>query len=234
MRHRFLSTMLGAVASIGMAGAAHAITVPGTADPFAAGGATIGGESPAVLVNNALIPGGVLNFSATGATDYNGDPPTGTPDGDPGYIFDMTADYSTGISGPLQVPVNALVGLFVGPGVPGGTAPSQLDYTSALGLSSYTPGLDQIFFIGDGLTGTGAGASQSFYVPTGATRLYLGTADGSGWFNNTGAIEVSVSGSGLGAPTAVPEPGAWAMMLLGFGGVGAMARRRKPAPVAAG
>jgi hypothetical protein len=31
----------------------------------------------------------------------------------------------------------------------------------------------------------------------------------------------------------VPEPGAWALMLAGFGGVGAMLRRRRLAPVAA-
>ena len=227
MRNRFLSTMLGAAASVAVAGAAHAIGVPGTADPY-----LVNQGGGGVFVRFALLPGGALTFSATGATNYNGDPPTGTPDGDPTYIFDMTADYGTGISGPLQVPVNALVGVFVGPGVPGGTAPAQLDYTSGLDFTTATPGLDQIFFIGDGLTGTGSGTSQTFDVPTGASRLYLGTADGSGWYNNTGAYAVTVSGNGLGAPIAgVPEPGAWAMMLLGFGGVGVMTRRRRLRPL---
>ena len=235
MRHPTLSTMLGAMAFVGLAGAAQAITVPGFADPFAAGGASVSGEAAAVKVNNTLIPGGVLNFSATGATDYSGGAPSGTPDGDLGYIYPMNADYGTGIAGALQVPVNALVGVFVGPGTPGGTPPAQLDYTSGLDHPSYTPGLDQIFFIGDGLTGTGFGATQDFYVPMDATRLYLGTVDGSGWYNNTGAIEVSVSGSGLGAPIApVPEPAAWTMMLLGVAAVGAAARRRGRTVLAGG
>lgn len=34
------------------------------------------------------------------------------------------------------------------------------------------------------------------------------------------------------APTAVPEPGAWALMITGFAGAGAMLRRRRPQAVA--
>lgn len=39
------------------------------------------------------------------------------------------------------------------------------------------------------------------------------------------------SGSGTGVPTALPEPGTWAMMLIGFGAIGAFMRRRKPVDV---
>jgi hypothetical protein len=77
------------------------------------------------------------------------------------------------------------------------------------GSDSFTPLLNQTFFIGDGLTGTGAGNRQSFAVPSGATLLYLGFADGldlgdythdlqntspatPGWyFDNTGAVTVA-------------------------------------------
>ena len=38
-------------------------------------------------------------------------------------------------------------------------------------------GIGQVFFIGDGLTGTGSGAIQTFAVPDAATRLFLGVAD---------------------------------------------------------
>jgi hypothetical protein len=41
----------------------------------------------------------------------------------------------------------------------------------------------------------------------------------------TGGTAVGVAG--------VPEPAAWGLMILGFGGVGAMLRRRRPASVAA-
>ncbi len=50
-----------------------------------------------------------------------------------------------------------------------------------------------MFFIGDGRTGTGAGAAQSFVVPAGATRLFLGVSDGFGWFNNSGSFAVTIA-----------------------------------------
>jgi len=75
------------------------------------------------------------------------------------------------------------------------------------------------------------GASDTLVVPTGATKLYLGTVDAygfsgnPGWFNdNTGAFSVS----------GVPEPSTWALMGLGVFGLGAMvraARRRQVSPV---
>jgi hypothetical protein len=35
--------------------------------------------------------------------------------------------------------------------------------------------------------------TQIFAVPQNATRLYLGTHDGTGWFNNTGRLDVTVT-----------------------------------------
>jgi hypothetical protein len=70
------------------------------------------------------------------------------------------------------------------------------------------------------------GSSDSLIVPTGATTLYLGFPDALGfndppgyYDDNTGSINVEIS--------AVPEPSTWAMMILGFCGVGFMAYRRK-------
>jgi len=46
---------------------------------------------------------------------------------------------------------------------------------------------------------------QTFVVPNDATRLFLGTMDGFGWFNNSGAFSVSGDlASGDLAP--IPEP----------------------------
>ena len=53
-------------------------------------------------------------------------------------------------------------------------------------------------------------------------------------FGTTGASSINVGMNGFSngviVPPPVPEPGTWAMMLLGFGGIGmAMRRRRRPA-----
>jgi hypothetical protein len=126
------------------------------------------------------------------------------------------------IQGADQVFFDGLAGVFVGPGVPSGPLPAQLSGTS---FSSISPGLNQIFFIGDGLTGTGTGDTQEFFVPTGATRLFLGIVDDGGFFDNSGLITVDITQNALTA--AVPEPSTWAMMILGFAGIGFMAYRRK-------
>ena len=79
--------------------------------------------------------------------------------------------------------------------------------------------MKQVFFIGDGMTD--GGTVQSFIVPTGATRLYLGTMDGFGWAGNNGAFALDVS--------AVPEPANALLALAGLGwlvGYGRRANRR--------
>lgn len=53
-------------------------------------------------------------------------------------------------------------------------------------------------------------------------------------FSNShiGARNLSYVGPEINAVTAVPEPATWAMMLVGFAGIGFAARRRRVAPVA--
>jgi uncharacterized repeat protein (TIGR01451 family) len=88
----------------------------------------------------------------------------------------------SGITGPGA---GYLVGVFVPVGGPVGTAPTALDFTSSgLGTSftSLSPQLDQVFFIGDGLTGNGTGTQQTFNIPTGAGQLWLGISD-AGFYN---------------------------------------------------
>ena len=48
-----------------------------------------------------------------------------------------------------------------------------------------------------------------------------------------GGVNASWSGTGAFAPAAVPEPGTWALMIMGFGGAGAMLRSRRRVAVAA-
>lgn len=203
------------------------ILVPGTANPYLAGqpsgtlccdGDSAPTESP-VLALSGSLGGDTLTFAATGGVSFGPGPVAPSADGFPGYFIDMTPDYGTGISGPMDVQVSGLVGVFIGSSVPSGPASAQLD--DGISFTSVAPGLDQIFWIGDGLTGTGTGSVQSFLAPSGATRLYLGVVDGFGWYNNPGVISVTINGA-----TSVPEPSTWALVLLGFAGLGVAGYRR--------
>jgi len=49
----------------------------------------------------------------------------------------------------------------------------------ATDFTTLNPSIGEVFFIGDGLTGTGTGTVQAFIVPPTATHLYLGYIDGS-------------------------------------------------------
>jgi hypothetical protein len=123
-----------------------------------------------------------------------------------------------------------LAGVFLTDAAPSGRAPASLDFSStALGrnFSSLAPELQQTFYIGDGLTGEGSGAVQSFLVPDTATRLFLGFLDGAYFVggpdyydNNRGSFAVTA--------VAVPEPSTCAMALAGLACGGySMFRRRK-------
>jgi hypothetical protein len=105
----------------------------------------------------------------------------------------VTPPLAHGISA-INAPVCALVGVFLGSQKPSRLpAPPAADFTVSPGLNfaGLSPGLQEVFFIGDGLTDTGA--AQQFIVPSGATRLYLGVVDGSGWFNNGGSFTVVIT-----------------------------------------
>jgi hypothetical protein len=240
----FLST-----SGIAWAGSAT-YSVPGTADPFlsaAPNGATccMGDSAPPESpVHAGSVTGGeTLTFTnVTGGVSFSGGTPMDPPDGDAGFpistpTYEGGLSYINFIAGYLNMPVDALVGVFLPAGGPlAADKPSSLlDFSSSgvgTNFTSLSPGLQQIFFIGDGLTGTGSGSVQTFVVPAGATEFYLAVADGEGWYNNTGAIEVTVNGG-----STVPEASTWALMLVGFAGLGfagyRKARRSRPAVFAA-
>jgi hypothetical protein len=78
----------------------------------------------------------------------------------------------------------ALVGVFLGDALPAVAPPTLRFYfsnSSQGGLQTdfltLAPKIGQVFFIGDGLTGTGTGTVQTFFVPPTATHLYLGYID---------------------------------------------------------
>lgn len=227
----------GALLSMGSPALAASATlsVPGTSNPFLAGqptggpyssccsGDSVPGDSP--VYAGAVTGGNVLTFTnVSGSVSYAGGVPTDPPSGDPGYLVD-TSGYEpssiiNNIAGYDNAPIDALIGVFLNAQNPATDAvtPTVLDFSSP----TLTPGLQEVFYIGDG------GSSVDFTVPTGATRLYLGTVDGFGWDNNSGAILVTVNGLN----SAVPEPTTWAMMILGAGAVGALMRRRRTGALA--
>ncbi len=176
------------------------VTVPGTTDIWLAGQAdgamlTYTNQvdvAPAnAPVEVAVMPGRRLAFSATGSTSFIGGLCSGpSPDG--GCLVIVDGGPANGISG-VQVQADALIGVFVGAGAPGSQAPASVDFSSNTGFATLSPLLDQVFFIGDGLTGTGSGAVQQFVVPAGATRLFLASSDDLGASaNNTGQFSVAI------------------------------------------
>jgi hypothetical protein len=220
-----------------IAAAASIVLVPGASNPYLAGlpaGSSASGgmdtapaQSPPQVLGLDLSPGATVTFSASGLTSYDpGELSTG-PDG--GFVFSRLAE--NGISG-YTMTVNALVGVFLGPGQPDLTsAPPSLDFTTPASRDylSLSPLLKQVFFIGDGLTSTHV--VQQVITPAGTTRLFLGTADGLGWYNNTGSFTVTANATPV---NSVPEPSSLFLSgivcLVSLGIAGARHRRRRAPP----
>ncbi len=202
--------------------ATQSYTVPGTANPWLAGmpdgttaqGGDIAPDQSPVLVAG-IVPGSWIAFmNATGGVSYGPSYPLFGPEGDAGLMQAHNNGGEHGKSG-LQAPVDSLIGVFLDDNVPAGSLPGALSFASATARDYLTlsPTLRQPFFIGDGLTS--AGVQQKVLAPSAATRLFLGTMDGHGWYNNLGQFTVDV----------VPEPSALLALLCGLGGL--VWRRRK-------
>ncbi len=248
MRHRELTIvqwcgLIALVLGLGsLAAHADSFSVQGTSGIWLAGqpnGTTVTGyfgpdTAPANSPVFVSVTGGeILTFSASGSTSVDGSCFAG-PDG--GCYADLSSFSPAPASADFNGPADALIGVFVnagagpiainGSGVPTGFV-TGLDYQAGgnanEGLGAYSPALDQIFFIGDGLTGTGTGAVQQFTVPAGATGLFLGIGDSvGGSYNNEGSLSVDVSG----ANAVTPEPGTLLLLGTGLMGLAGLARRK--------
>jgi hypothetical protein len=131
----------------------------------------------------AVKPGTPVTFRVTGAIDFWGGQSSTNPDGQD--LSDITA--VGGVSG-YYGPQGALVGVFLGNANPKDEPePETLDFESlGTDFATLAPEVGQVFFIGDGLTGTGDGEAQTFIAPGGATRLFVGFADASGFYGEPG------------------------------------------------
>ncbi|MBL8823970.1 MAG: PEP-CTERM sorting domain-containing protein [Planctomycetia bacterium] len=122
-----------------------------------------------------------------------------------------------------------LVGVFrdSAGGNPAGTPPASLGFSDPENFGVLAPQLNQLFFVGDGRTDN-TNDIQSFLVPTGATRLFLGFADGNSFIgfpghysDNSGQLVADF------AFTAVPEPSTYALIGIALGGTASYSWRRR-------
>jgi hypothetical protein len=227
-----------AASTVASAGTIGTTTIFATDNPFLAGqpggttccsGDSAPAQSPTQITGMTLYSGQILNFAITpGGFFDNGPAVTGAAADGGSYI--VSSGSKLGIGGYLSIAANSLVGVFLSDAVPSGTAPGPLDYSViSTNFASFAPSLHQIFFIGNGLRHDGT-TVQDFIVPVGATRLFLGSADGYGWANNSGSHDVTVTYSELslgkfGPTNAVPEPSTFA--LLATAGVGLWLKKGK-------
>src|SRR5438552_1229345 len=196
MAINFRLTGFAALLSLGLGGSLSAavLSVASTSEIYSAGQAASsgGGTLPASFAFTAGA-GQTLTFSSvtgTVACGQGGMCASGiAPDGTSiaGYTGTNIACTACGLSG-IQFLGRQffLVGAFLdAASVPSGANPAALPgYTDASALgATFSPGLNQVFFIGDG---QGAGGAQTFNIPTLAARLFLGFADGTPLFGSAG------------------------------------------------
>lgn len=229
--------LLLATAFLGAASLASATTVivNATNDLYNAGVGGFDGSAPQAI-DVAGLKSISFTVSAGSSVTVNG----GTLN-DADGIGSLSGEFNAGGNGisAITAPTAGFIaGVFFGT-TTNLAAPAALNFTtSGTNFASLSPLLQQSFFIGDGKTGDASGATQTFYVPTGAKTLYLGLTDACGYNgspscfgDNSGNFTVTATGS---APVGgVPEPAAWALMLAGFGLTGVVARRRRELVVAA-
>lgn len=217
---------------------ADPVTVLGTASIFSAGNDAanhnawinssnkgLGTPAPYIDLGGAGSGRFLVINSITGAVDFGGGKGFNGPDG---FAAPSMSPWPAlgGISGFVADRAAALLGVFTTDAGPSGGAPDSLNFVGNSNFAALSPLLNQLFLIGDGLTGTGSGQRQIFLIPDSATRLYLGLADRStgkttpgAYQDNKGSFTVNVG--------IVPEPSSVVVALAGIGAALVLTRRRR-------
>lgn len=150
-----------------------------------------------------LNPGDALSFEGlSGTASYVASGGQNNADGQTNYIVALGQTYPgsvpnnnyNGLSN-TRAPIGAVMAVFMNDDPSNSTAaPSNLDFNSN-GQRNYdtlSPGLKQIFFVGDGKRNNGE--VQKIIVPPGATRVFLGMMDAWQWNDNVGNFKFNVYG----------------------------------------
>ncbi len=246
---RMCAILLGLVAPAGFAQIFQNLSVPSTSNIFGSGNPNDPTPHPGGGGGGTVAPGYSLNpgtgrymetLSVTGhvsLTNWFGTALLTVPDGlqdDGTPVLGLDTDIFSyhGISGiGLFKGSGFLAGVFLNDTIPQDPAPDRLLFTNngspgkiGVDFATLSPRLNQMFFIGDGLTGNGVGARQRFNVPDGATRLFLGYADADNYHGLPGQYQDNTLGLTVSLQV-VPEPTA-ALACLALLGAAARARRR--------
>ena len=242
MRIFLMSTLtLGLASAIPLGSGADAtpVTLDASADIYNASGPIVyPGESP-FYVDVTGIASFTFSVPTGSVASLNSGRNLNDADGVGSEGADSFNTGGNGISGLTAPNDGFLTGVFLGK-TPTSVQPAALNFlTTGTSFTSLSPLLQQSFFIGDGLTGDGTGTTQTFYVPAGATALYLGISDAcsyhgppSCYSDNSGSFSLDVAKNlAVGPPSAVPEPMTWAMMIGGLGMTGGVLRRKRRASV---
>lgn len=241
MRRIFCGLAMLAAGSV--VASAALITVNGTDDIFFGGQSSTGGLGtlPFTFVIGSLGP--VLQISAgagSGTVNYCGGGvtcPTGNINGGGGQADPYAGNGTNFPAGSTGIPAGVsgiifngqvffLTGMFTNGSAPSGAAPATLSYASAP-TGTISPLLNQVFYVG-------TGAGESFVVPSGATTLFLGFADGgvgftgatnTGGFTNTIGMYGDNTGSLSVSVVAAPEPATFGLIGLGLASIGLLRKR---------
>lgn len=168
------------------------ITLDARSDIYSSGAKKTAGDRQGVLPSEiTLAKGGTLiSFpKVVGKASCSSGTGTGADGGDcAGGNTDLkTAGKISGIKHGQRTMF--LVGVFLG-AKPPAKAPAVLDFSDDKQGTKFIklePALGQVFFIGDGKPGDPKGDTHDFVVPKGATRLFLGYADGYNFQGTPGA-----------------------------------------------
>lgn len=199
-----------------IAAGSQSATIDGRANIFGAGHTVPpapGPSGPGILPPEVRLPAGTAHVTVSNVSGQVSSASFSFNDAEGRTGFEGT-DMSSygGISGITDTNQGRqffLIGVFTGDAEPFDPAPPTLDFSQNESFLELAPVLNQLFFVGDGLTAYGTGTVQRFDVPTGATRLFLGFADGAGaggafhglpgaYDDNSGALTATVTPCGDG------------------------------------